>query len=137
MQNSPDFNQQLMTFRYLKEQRDMLQGQIELVNASYGNLINTKTTLGNLKDVKDGDDILLPIGGMFNLKATIKEPEKVLFYVSQDIIIEKSIEDSIESIEKLMEQHKTQLEMLTKNMQNIDQNLQAMSQNLQRGYAQP
>lgn len=125
-------NQQLYAFRYLKEQREFFMGQIELINTSYNNLINTKNTLENLKNVKQGDEILVPIGGILNLKANIKDPDKSLFYVGNDVVIEKSIEESIETVEKLMEQHKEQVQKLQETLQQIENNLQAASQELQR-----
>lgn len=136
MENQQNINQQLYTFRYLKDQRDFLQGQLELVNASYSNLFNVRATLENLKNVKEGDEILIPIGGMINVNATIKDPNKILFFISQDVLIEKNIEGSIESVEKLIEQHKTQLEALSQNLQQIEMNLQTMSQSLQKNMPQ-
>jgi len=49
MENNQNFEKQLQQFRYLKEQRDMFQGQFEIVNASLGNLYTTKKTLDNIK----------------------------------------------------------------------------------------
>lgn len=125
-----------MKFRYLKEQRDMLQGQLEIINASLGNLINTKNTIENLKEgVNQDDEILVPIGGLVNVKASIKEPEKVLLAVTQDVIIEKDLDGAIEFLDKLIEQHNQQIQFLKTQLQNIDVNLQEISQNIQKGYA--
>ena len=129
-------NQQLYAFRYLKEQREFLSGQIEILNTSYSNLINTKSTLENLKNVKEGEEILVPVGGILNLKATIKDPDKSLFFISQDVVVEKTIDESIETVEKLMEQHKEQMQKLSQTLQQIEMNLQAASQELQRNMPQ-
>ena len=48
-----NFEQQLNQFRYLKEQRDVFQGQFEIINASLGNLFTTKRTLESLEGVKE------------------------------------------------------------------------------------
>lgn len=129
-------NQQLYAFRYLKEQREFIENQIDIVNTSYNNLNNTKKTLENLKNIKTGEEILVPIGGILYLEATIKNPEKSLFHVGQDVVIEKTIEESIETIDKLMEQHKEQVQRLSQSMQQIEANLQAASQELQRNMPQ-
>lgn len=132
MENSQNFEKQLYQFRYLKEQRDMLQGQLEIVNASLSNLMTTKSTLENLKDgVNKDDEILVPIGGLVNIKASIKETEKVLLFINQDTIIEKNIEESIEFIDKLVSQHNDQIKFLTERIQLYDLNLQGMSKELQ------
>jgi prefoldin alpha subunit len=132
MEDSQNFERQLYQFRYLKEQREMLQGQLEIVNASLSNLRNTKTTLENLKEgVNENDEVLVPIGGLVNIRASIKDTEKVLLYINQDTVIEKNIEDSIEFIDKLISQHNNQIKFLTERVQYLDLNLQGMSQELQ------
>ena len=137
MEDRENLERQLYQFRYLKEQRDMYQGQFEIVNASLLNLINTKNTLDNLKDGIEVDtEILVPIGGLVSVKAIIKDIEKVLLYISQDTVIEKTIPDSIEFINKLIEQHNEQLKFLTERLQTLDLTLQSMSQTLQRGSGQ-
>jgi len=132
MENSQNFERQLYQFRYLKEQREMLQGQLEIVNASLSNLRTTKSTLENLKEgVNKDDEILLPIGGLVNIKASIKDTEKVLLYINQDTVIEKTVAESIEFIDKLVSQHNEQIKFLTERIQLLDLNLQGMSQELQ------
>jgi len=132
MENNQNFEKQLQQFRYLKEQRDMFQGQFEIVNASLGNLYTTKKTLDNLKDgVNENDEILIPIGGLVNIKGSIKDTKKVLVAVNQDIIIEKTVEESIEFINKLMEQHNEQLKFLKERILTLDYNLQGINQMFQ------
>jgi len=132
MENNQNFEKQLQQFRYLKEQRDMFQGQFEIVNASLGNLYTTKKTLDNLKDgVDESDEVLIPIGGLVSIKGSIKDTEKVLVSVNQDIVIEKTTEESIEFIDKLMKQHNEQLKFLKERIQTLDYNLQGLNQMFQ------
>jgi len=113
----------------------MLQGQLEIINASLANLMNTKRTIENLKEgVNQDDEILVPIGGLVNIKASIKDPEKVLLAITQDVIIEKDLDGAIEFLDKLTEQHNKQIQFLGTQLQNIDINLQEISQQIQRGY---
>lgn len=132
MENNQNSEKQLQQFRYLKEQRDMFQGQFEIVNASLGNLYTTKRTLDNLKDgVDESDEILIPIGGIVSVKGSIKDTKKVLVSITQDIVIEKTIEESIEYIDKLMKQHNEQLKFLQERIQTLDYNLQGLNQMFQ------
>ena len=48
MENSQEANKLLYEFRNLKEQRDMFASQLEIINVSLNNLMNTKTTIENL-----------------------------------------------------------------------------------------
>ncbi|TFF86431.1 MAG: prefoldin subunit alpha [Promethearchaeota archaeon] len=137
MEDSQNFERQLYQFKYLKEQVEMLQGQLEIVNASLSNLRNTKSTLENIKDgVNKDDEVLVPIGGLVNIRASIKDTEKVLLYINQDIVIEKNVVESIEFIDKLISQHNDQIKFLTERIQLYDLNLQGMSQELQNRMGQ-
>lgn len=132
MENNQNFEKQLQQFRYIKEQRDMFQGQFEIVNTSLGNLYTTKKTLDNLKDgVDENDEILIPIGGLVSIKGSIIDTKKVLVFVNQDTVIEKTIEESIEFINKLMKQHNEQLKFLKERILTLDYNLQGINQMFQ------
>jgi prefoldin alpha subunit len=132
MENNQNFEKQLQQFRYLKEQRDMFQGQFEIVNASLGNLYTTKKTLDNLQDgIDENDEILIPIGGIVSIRGAVKDTKKVLVSITQDIVIEKTTEESIEFIDKLMKQHNEQLKFLKERIQTLDYNLQGINQMFQ------
>jgi prefoldin alpha subunit len=133
METPREYQVQLLKFQYFKEQREMLQGQLEFVNVSLSNVTSTKNTVVNIKEgVNQDDEILVPIGGRVNLKASIKDPEKVLLAVTQDVIIEKDLDGTIEFLEKTIEQHNKQLQFLRTQLQNVEMNLQEISQYFQK-----
>ncbi len=133
MEPPKEYQEQLLKFRYLKEQRDMFQGQLEIINASLGNIMNTKRTVENLKEgISQDDEILVPIGGLVNIKASIKETEKVLLAITHDVVIEKDLDGTIEFLDNMIEQHNKQIQFLRTQLQNVDVNLQEISQLIQR-----
>ena len=135
MEPSQEYQDQLMRFRYLKEQRDMFQGQLEFIKASLSNIMTTKNTMENLKEgINEDDEILVPIGGLVNVKASIKDTKKVLLAVTQDVVVEKDLDGAIEFLDKLIEQHNQQIQFLTTQLQNLDVNLKQISQIIQQGY---
>ncbi|MFW9867760.1 MAG: prefoldin subunit alpha [Candidatus Thorarchaeota archaeon] len=137
MAATQDYQEQLQIFRYLKEQRDMYQGQLEIINASLANILNTKMTIQNIKEgVKVDDEILVPIGGLAHIKVSMKDSEKVLVAVTQDVIIEKDLDGAIELLDMRVEQHNKEIEFIKNQIQNIDLNLQKTSQLIQREYLQ-
>lgn len=135
MEPSQDYQEQLQIFRVLKEQRDIYQGQLEILNVSRSNVVNTKITIENIKDgVQLNDEILVPIGGMANIKASINDPEKILLAITQDVIIEKDLDGAIEILDKRIEQHDREIQFISTQLQNIDLNLQKTSQLIQKSY---
>lgn len=136
MEKTPNLENQLYQLRIFREQRDMFQGQLEIVNASLGNLFHTKNTLQNLEDgVKKDEEIIIPIGGLVGIKALIQDTEKVLLFIGKDTVIEKSVNESIEFIEKLIEQHNEQMKFLNERIQKLDLTIQGMSQSIQNNYS--
>jgi prefoldin alpha subunit len=136
MENNDNLQNQLYQVRIFKEQRDMFQGQLEIINASLGNLVNTKHTLQNIKDsVKENDEIIIPVGGLVGIKALIQETEKTFLYIGKDTVIEKNISDSIEFIDKLIEQHNEQLKFLAERIQQLDLTIQGMTRSIQNSYS--
>jgi prefoldin alpha subunit len=135
MQNNPQ-SQQLTQFRLLREQREMFKDQLEMINASLASITQTKKTVENLKTVKEGDDILIPIGGVAEMKAKVTNPEKILLYISQDVVVEKTPDEALEHIDELIENHQEQIKYLQQKIQEIESNLQGLSQQFQQAYAQ-
>ena len=132
METNQNAQELVYRFKYLKDQRDMFLGQLDLLNASLGNIVNTKNTLENLKNVKDKEEILVPIGGLANIKAIIKDPGKIILHINQDIAIEKDLDSSMEFLDKIITQHNEQINFVRTQIQNLDANLQSMSQQFQR-----
>jgi len=137
MEKNQNLQNQLYQLRILREQYDMYQGQLEIINASLGNYLNTKYTLQNLKDgVKEEDEILIPIGGIVGVKASIQDTEKFLLFIGKDTVIEKNIDESIEYIEKLIQQHNEQIKSISEIVQKLDLTIQGMSQSIQNSYSE-
>jgi prefoldin alpha subunit len=132
-----NYQDQLQMFSLLKQQRDAFQGQLEYVNALLVNILNTKTTLENIKEgVAVDDEILIPIGGIANIKGTIKDTEKILVAVTQDVLIEKDLDGAIEFLDKRIEQHNKEIQFIRTQLQTIEINMQKTTQVLQQGYTQ-
>lgn len=134
MENSQNLQQQITQYRYIEEQRDLYQSQLELVNASLMNLQNTKLTLEKIKEgVKEDDEILLPIGGLVKIRAIIKDTQRLLVSVGQDVVIEKSLDDSISFLDNIIDKQKESLKFVVEKLQNIEIALQSMGESIQNG----
>ena len=134
MENSQNLQQQLTQYRYIEEQRNLYQSQLELVNASLVNLQNTKLTLEKIKEgVKEDDDILLPIGGLVKIRAKIIDTQRILVSVGQDVVIEKSLDESISFLESIIDKQKESLKFVVEKLQNIELVLQSMGESIQNG----
>ena len=140
MENAQNQNidQQMYQFQYLREQRDVLAQNLSIFNASLQDHTNTKVTLENLKNTKEEDEILVPIGSIAVIKSKIRDSNKVLINISQDIVIEKDLDSAVEFIDKIVNQHTEQIKLMNDRLYQLDMTLQGMSQMIaqQRGYPQ-
>ena len=137
MENSQNLQQQITKYRYLEEQHNLYQSQLELVNASLMNLQSTKLTLEKIKEgVKEDDEILLPIGGIVNIRGKILDTQKLLVSVGQDVVIEKNIDDSISFLDSIIEKQKESLKFVAEKLQNLELALQSMGEYIQSGMRQ-
>jgi len=134
MENSQnnDIQQQIYQFQYLKEQRDSLAQNLGLISASLQNYMTTKATIENLKNIKEGEEVLVPIGGSIIIKANIQKTDKILTYVGQDVVVEKDLEEANQFIEKIIQQHNEQIKYLNNELYKLDTTLQGMSQLIQQ-----
>ena len=134
MEDSQNLQQQLTQYRYIEEQRNLYQSQLELVNASLVNLQNTKLTLEKIKEgIKEDDEILLPIGGLVKIRAKIRDTQRILVSVGQDVVIEKSLDDSISFLDGIIDKQKESLKFVVEKLQNIELALQSMGESIQNG----
>ena len=134
MEDSQNLQQQLTQYRYIEEQRNLYQSQLELVNASLANLQNTKLTLEKIKEgIKEDDEILLPIGGLVKIRAKIRDTQRILVSVGQDVVIEKSLDDSISFLDGIIDKQKESLKFVVEKLQNIELALQSMGEYIQNG----
>ncbi|MGQ4874416.1 MAG: prefoldin subunit alpha [Promethearchaeia archaeon] len=125
-------NQAIYQFQFLRQQQEMFENQLNIINISLQNLMTTKTTLENLNDMKDGQEILIPVGGLINLKGMIGDTKKILLYISQDVVVEKNIDDAINFINKLIEQHREQLNYTSNQLKQTESALQNLAMAMQQ-----
>ena len=83
--------------------------------------------------VKNDDDILLPIGGLVKIRAKIMDTQRILVSVGQDVVIEKSLDDSISFLENIIDKQKESLKFVVEKLQNIELALQSMGEYIQNG----
>lgn len=131
MENTQNVDIEISQFQYLREQRDILRGQFEINNAAINNLLTIKTTIENIKNLKPDEEILLPMGGIVSIKATLKETDRLLVNISQDILIEKTIEETIEYIEKQLTGYNEHQKLLREQIQKLEIGLEGLNQSIQ------
>ncbi|MFH1327354.1 MAG: prefoldin subunit alpha [Candidatus Bathyarchaeota archaeon] len=98
----------IVQVRMLESMVTELQTRIEMVDATINEYSITGMTLDGLKGMKEGTEILVPVGGGSYLKAKMGNVEDVIFNIGAGVTVEQkkaeaklSVENRISELKKL------------------------------------
>lgn len=83
----------------MKYQADSLVQQINMVGQSIQDCMKAINTLTEFENVKDGDDILVPIGAGVNVQASLVRPDSVIMEIGAGTSAQKNIGDAKDTLE--------------------------------------
>ena len=101
---------QLVTeMRMMEGTVNTLRQRLQVVLASVSELRLAKQSLGDLKDVESGSNLLVPVGGAAFIKANLGDVEKVVVGIGADVSLEMEYDDAVKDVdERLQEMEKAQ-----------------------------
>lgn len=101
---------QLVTeMRMMEGTVNTLQQRLQVVLASVSELRLAKQSLGDLKDIESGNNLLVPVGGAAFIKASLGDVDKVVVGIGADVSLEMEYDDAVKDVdERLQEMEKAQ-----------------------------
>ena len=101
---------QLVTeMRMMEGTVNTLQQRLQVVLASVSELRLAKQSLGDLKDIESGSNLLVPVGGAAFIKASLGDIDKVVVGIGADVSLEMEYDDAVKDVdERLQEMEKAQ-----------------------------
>jgi prefoldin alpha subunit len=101
---------QLLTeMRMMEGTVNLLQQRLQVVMASVSELRLANQSLGDLKDIQSGSNLLVPIGGAAFINASLGNVQKVVVGIGADVSLEMTYDDAVKDVsERLMEMEKAQ-----------------------------
>lgn len=131
-------NQLIGISKEYESRADQIQMQLDLLNQSIAVTQITGETIENLKNLQDGQEILLPLGNLSILgniayiKAKLMDSSTVLVNVGASVVIEKPIGDAKDLLDKQLEELNKIKAQLSQAMQQIIQNIQQIRNEIER-----
>ena len=118
-------------FRKLAYELQMMQGSAETMQQRLGVLQNAaadlgvaKTSIESLKEVEEGDPILVPIGGGTFVNARLGDLSNILVNIGADVSIEMGLDEAdqdlssrLEEVEKASQSVQEQLQQILSQME--------------------
>ena len=101
---------QLVTeMRMMEGTVNTLQQRLQVVLASVSELRLAKQSLGDLKDIESGSNLLVPVGGAAFINANLGDVDKVVVGIGADVSLEMAYDDAVKDVEeRLQEMEKAQ-----------------------------
>ena len=101
---------QLVTeMRMMEGTVNTLQQRLQVVLASVSELRLAKQSLGDLKDIESGSNLLVPVGGATFINASLGDVDKVVVGIGADVSLEMTYDDAVKDVdERLQEMEKAQ-----------------------------
>jgi prefoldin alpha subunit len=101
---------QLVTeMRMMEGSVNTLQQRLQVVLASVSELRLAKQSLGDLKDIESGSNLLVPVGGAAFINANLGDVDKVVVGIGADVSLEMEYDDAVKDVdERLQEMEKAQ-----------------------------
>ncbi len=103
---------------------EMLQQRLGVLQSAAGDLGVAKKSIGSLKEVKEGDPILVPTGGGTFVKAHLGDLSNILVNVGADVSIEMGLDEAdqdlssrLEEVEKASQSVQEQLQQILGQME--------------------
>ncbi len=107
--SNEEVNKLLLAAQQLEQQATRYNQQIEILNSYYSEIQTSEQTLVELKDAKNDQQMLLPIGAGNFIYTTIKNAEKVIVTIGAGIHSEKSLDEAIDGVKKKKSEVENQL----------------------------
>lgn len=98
-EKNKDIQKLYSEFQLIDNQIKMLQQQISTLNAQLHELVSTTKNLDDLKNVKPGTEIFVPINSGVYAKAEIKDNNELIVNVGANTVVNKNVEDTKKTIE--------------------------------------
>ncbi|MCJ7730746.1 prefoldin subunit alpha [Candidatus Bathyarchaeota archaeon] len=101
---------QLVTeMRMMEGSVNTLQQRLQMVVSSVSELRVAKQSLEDLKGIKPGSNLLVPVGGAAFINASLGDFDKVVVGIGADVSIEMAYDDAVKDVnERLDEMEKAQ-----------------------------
>ena len=113
---------------------EMFTQQLGLLTTTESELAAAWDFLGSFDEVKEGDDILVPVGGGVLISATVTDPEKVIASIGMDIQAEMDPEAAAERIGERRDRIREMIQQVRAGIEQREASSTALQQQAEAAY---
>jgi prefoldin alpha subunit len=101
-----------LEYKTLEQQTSQIEQQLQTVEQQLQEAENIKGSLDDLKEVKQGSELLVPVSSGIFMKAKISSKDKVIVNVGSDVLVGKGLDGA----KQLMDKQKKEIENVRDSM---------------------
>ena len=116
------------TLQQFEEYSKQVTAQLDTIRAYMIELRAARQTISNLKEEKDADETLVPLGAGVSVKAKILEPENIYYQVGAGVTIAKSVNDAIKGLDERIAEGEKESSALSEQLMAIYQQMRSLEQ---------
>lgn len=127
-----DIQRKVYEFETLQKKVESLTQTRELLNSELEELEETQESLGEIKNLEDGDEIFFPLGSNSYGYGKITNSKEVLVNVGGNAIVSQEIPDAKDTLEEKKEEFEEQLSNLDETIEKAQKKLQRLQAEIQK-----
>ncbi len=104
-----------LEYKTLEQQTSQIEQQLQTVEQQLQEAESIKNSLDELKAIKQGSEMLVPVSSGIFMKAKITDKDKVIVNVGSDVLVGKGLDGA----KQLMEKQKKEIENVRENMATV------------------
>ena len=124
--NEQDPRKLVMQHRELQKRAEMIQQQMTMVKISADDCAKVLATIEELVNIKDGAEMMFPIGSGSFVYANIARPDKIVVDIGSGVSVERPLEDAKTIMEKRKADLEKAYEDMNASMAQVSQQMQAI-----------
>jgi len=132
MEDQKELNEKYLEMQILDQQLKQVNQQLLNLDNQTLELQRIEENLGDLKETKNGTELLVALGGGIFSRAELKDNKTVLMNVGANVVIEKDIPSSKEVISRQIDQIKDVATQMEQEFQMLAMKSQILQQDLQK-----
>ncbi|HDH81729.1 MAG TPA: prefoldin subunit alpha [Thermoplasmatales archaeon] len=132
MGTEEDRNRNILLLQEYQERMDAIYQHVTLVEELLAEYRRVKSVLDEISKAKEGEEILVPLGGNIFIHASLKDTSNVMAEVGGGVVTEKSISKAMTFVDKKIEELLKEEENLIKTSQEIKDRVEQISAKLRQ-----
>lgn len=112
--NKQEVQQKLIFYQLLQRHLEQLREQAMLLERMFIEIETTKQTVGDMKKLKEGNEILVPLGSGFYTHGKVSDTKRLLVDLGMGILVKKDTK----STDNVLENRRKELDNASRELQN-------------------